>query len=85
MIKICYVILTLFNSGGEAMVNFNEVAAVTREDQLVGGSVTKVYFTNASVVGANTLSIKEDVSEIAEKVKKCETVRPIDNFIFIGD
>lgn len=63
-------ILTLAN-GEPTLINFNEVVAVTQSTQsFVVPMETRVYF-GSGTFGNNSISVKDKVPEIAEKMAQC--------------
>lgn len=83
MIQICYVVLTLA-TGQPTMVNFNDVAAIGEGYRTpFGVEENKIWFLNSSAFGAGSISIKESVEEVAEKVKQCTSPRVDIPFIYV--
>lgn len=86
MIKICYLLLTM-SSGDPTLINFNDVIAVNQgQANAVGWKENRIYFKNASALGAASIVVKETVEEIAEKIKSCKPGAINDpTFIFVGE
>lgn len=78
MLKICYMILTLAN-GEPTLINFNEVVAINQaQPNIVNYTETKVYF-GSGAFGTNSISIKETVAEVAEKLAQCNASENADH------
>lgn len=71
-------ILTLAN-GEPTLINFNEVVAINQaQPNIVNFVETKVYFASGSW-GSNSISIKETIAEISEKLTQCNASENADH------
>lgn len=78
MIKICFLVLTL-TTGQSAIINANDITAVTRVSTFNYEDTVIYYSSNAF----SSSSVKETVEEIAEKLKECNPSRGGDSFIYV--
>jgi uncharacterized protein YlzI (FlbEa/FlbD family) len=78
MLKICYMILTLAN-GEPTLINFNEVVAINQvQPNIVNYAETKIYF-GSGAFGTNSITIKESVEEVVEKLSQCNASENADH------